>query len=700
MPLLKPIYVFLVLLIFASALIGCGGNSSETGTTGGTGGGGVAEALEGPGPRSATIVPAAVRYAAMDRVSAKYDELFKLGEPNSRREADLAAFIKTVPEFKQSGIRKDGTIWGRFEDNSYYCFNNRDLSEDVPSTATSPKASNRSIAQRRVLAAATVPVVDGKKAILFDVFAGAVDTPNDFIAEQLTRRGFQVSAQRATLENLRTVSNESVFYVSSHGCSADSFVRPGHGIWSMWTDTLATARNDETYIDDLQAGRLVVFEARYTKELPFTNSGMERRYGITAEWIKHYGWSFTKNSVAFLNHCYSALPGCTAEALRHLPTPVGATLGWSNAASSEGAWASARYFFDRALGTNAEKPILEGGSRPFDLLAVYRKMTELNLDVANTTAGVCQLIPAAGTVDNMMLAPSVMRSETFEPVTDGDTHKPTVRLYGEFGASAPAHVRIGGTEVKKITYVDSNTLDCETIDTPGAGFSGEIEVETASGVKSNRPLITEWTNCIFEYHGDPLPLETGGIYGSIQIVAPFRASIHKYREQIDGDLIEPPAAYARSAGGATADWQLLGPVPGAHWTTPSQGAMPKGLRSDPSPYGSGFFLDLKIDRDAGTIGVAFNFLGAVANYIFPGGVTPSTVLIPSDTRLTTISLDDNMVGGPHYVPSFTFSLDTNLKMVSETVEGNNFALLNTYMKTAGSRATHAPTASTEQDANH
>lgn len=686
------------LLILGAVLVGCGGSGggsggSSGGTTGFTGGGTggtTGDVLAGPGPVQGTPVASSVKYAAEDKVTAKFQALEAQGLSETDREAALLAFMKTDTDFAQTGQASDGTLWARFSDNSYYLFNDRDLPDsDYSAPPVGPKfgaSTGRSSFQSR----GDVPLADGKTALLFDCFNGFLGEPNDKIAGLLTKRGYTVQNMDATLENLRTVNNATVLYVSSHGGKAETYLHPGE-FWSMWTDTEATAANDATYIDDLTSGRLVVFEAA-TGFGALGYKQMQRHYAITADWVKHYGWSFTKHSVAFMNFCWSDAGGMT-KALKSIAQPAGLTLGWSNAAEPNHAWRSGLYFFDRCLGTalkDSTLPQLPGGARPFPAQQVFIKMNAIGYTFADTSEfGSSELIGAGADVQ---LAPSVANMETFDPGFHGASATSKLIIHGLFGANAPSKVTVGGKSVA-FQYVSATEIDCDIPDDPGDGYAGPVLVYSSDEIKSNAPDLTWWFGG-FEYTGNPAPTETTG---KIDIDANFRCDVHKYRTEVDGDLKDPAATYARTAIGTMADWSQSAIPPGYQLGSPLSGSYPLGLDGESvPPYGTGFLLDAKVDRKAGAFNVAFNYLGTDVKGVLPS-VPPVYFLIPHDQLLcATNYVGRDKYGSVIYTPTDLASFDTNLAVKPYVFQGTN-SLLGTTFSVPSMVPQYAPTSDHEED---
>jgi len=682
----------------ALVLAGCGGSGLQA-----PGGGGGFATLDdtgsGPGPIVGTPVPASVRYGAMNKVRAKYDALVAANVKNVYRELQLVAYMKNLPEFAKAGLAPDGTLWGKFADNSFYLFSDRSVPDDFTPTPSRPRralpALSQAAAPSKPLSAtgASVEVVNSRKAFVFDTFDGSMGTPNEEITEMLIKRGYQVTSSAATLEALRTVRDAGALYFSSHGGQATHPSNPQARFWSVWSSTEATPENDTRYWNDIAAGRLVVFEAAYGKSLGPLKY-VSRRYAITGDWVKYYQWSFSNRSIAFINCCWSDKGGFTA-ALRLLPRPASTTFGWDNAAHPEKAWRAARYLFDRALGTNLLDPKLVGGARPFPTDDVFAKEVELGYtDGTTRDYGACTLVKAGA---NIVLAPSIKRMEVFERGMEPAQTKPRLYIYGSLGTELPQAVKIEGVPVTSVSIVSENEWKCDIAASPGPGFAGRVEIVSAGGIKSNTPLITSWQGS-FQYRGAPLTLNGNNVRGTIDFPVVYRADVHRFRETVDGELLFQPSAYARNASTSGANWKFTGALPGWVYTTPISGVLPFGLRGSPAPLGTGYIMDAKFDRKAGTAGFAVSFMGTYANYRIDPVPQTFTVVIPTDLLLVSrVPSGTDKYGAQIYPVRSIGQLRPDLTVPKQTFDGTQVTQMGTQLECKSLAPTYISSDRCEED---
>lgn len=506
-------------------------------------------------------------------------------------------------------------------------------------------------------------MVDGNNAVVLDVFDGSMGTPNSQISQMLTKRGYNVTSTTATLPVLRSLSNMSVLYWSTHGGQANNYLRPGSTFWSIWTATPANATADANNYDDLVNGRLVIFDAPAGKALgPFKD--IERRYAITASWVSYYNWSFTTHSCAFINCCWSDAGGF-CEALRSLGQPAGLTYGWSNAANPSAAWRAGGYFFDRALGTDMYSPKMPGKLRPFSCDTVCGKMDSLGYTQAGTEEYGASALQENG--HDLMLAPSVANMTMYDFPLPGAPNEATLIINGNFGTSAPNDVQINGTSVK-FKFVSSTEIDASPPGKDSApGYSGGVQVITAKGIKGNAAPLTSWQGT-YEYDANPV---AEFITGKMTITTSFRADIHKYRTAVDGDLQDPTASYDRPSAGTQLQWAASGMVPHTVDVTPQSGTLSYSF-VNPS---SGYILDAKIDRPGGVFNLAFQYLGASweIQSVPPNPDGPSTFQIPTDPLICTFAPSTvDKYGYPVFTTKMSVPMANDYSTQKQTFKGQGY----------------------------
>ncbi len=624
----------------------------------------------------------------MDKVVAEYNTLLKAHVAPATRDQQLRKTIQGISDFKQSGLSVDGTVWGRFQDNSYYMFNDHDVPDSF-SPQSAPSLRPVKLPNIAKPGAGGGPnMVDGSNATVLDVFDGSMGTPNSQITKMLTKRGYNVTSTTATLPTLRSMSNMSVLYWSSHGGQANNYLRPANTFWAVWTATPANATADGNNYQDLVNGRLVIFDAPAGQAIgPFKD--IERRYAITASWVTYYGWSFTTHSTAFINCCWSDAGGFCA-ALRSLSQPAGITYGWSNAANPANAWRAAGYFFDRTLGTDIYPPKMPGGLRPFSCDTVFGKMEDNGYNSAGTTQyGPSNLIENG---HDILLAPSVANMDMYDmPYPDADPQT-TLIINGNFGSLSPQTVDINGASVP-FKYVSNTEIDAYP---PGsasaAGYSGGVQIVTSKGIKGNAAPLTSWAGT-FEYDANPFPHY---ITGKITMSGSYRADIHKYRTEVDGELQMPTPTYDRISLGTTMNWVATGTLPDMHDVTPQSGS--ESYSFIPGQQ-TGYILDAQIDRASSTFSLAFVYLGASWKVTYPPAPVTATLLIEPDPKLESLtsSTQTDKFGFPIYPQMLLGTMNNSYGTPKTTFEGEGYKADGAQFVFPAITPQFAPTDNAEED---
>lgn len=331
------------------------------------------------------------------------------------------------------------------------------------------------------------------------------------IRSWLAVAGYTTVSSSPTIEELKQVSGDGVFYYSAHG---DTVPMDEHNtIYSLglWTGTERTPAGDALYQSDLDAGRLWYFSAPHTAGM-FGNRS-ETHYAITHEFVRTY-MSFGPNSVVFINACKSAHPdfrdACIAKG-------AGMYIGWSNYAEAHKAVRTARFFFDRTLGANMEIPVLSPPQKGYQLYDVLAFM--------NTTGRDFTMHPTFGRA-NLEVYPydasvTMLRPLVYSASPAGNE----LRILGWFGSnpgSGAATVTVGGTVVPIRNWVGESTISCEPVQ-----HGGDVVV-SIRGLRSKPVPLTKFSGT-FSYvlHG------RGSLTKRFDFNVEFLADVRTNRIQVD-----------------------------------------------------------------------------------------------------------------------------------------------------------------------
>ncbi|MCW3050957.1 MAG: hypothetical protein JWN14_127 [Chthonomonadales bacterium] len=441
--------IFLLVLVGALLSAGCGGGKSAA-----TSGGGA--------------ITDAQRMAVLDAVQQKFPTLD--GDPPAIRQA-VKNFLVGLPHIEAADVDEDsGCVWARFTDHiPLIVVNNRKPS----TTATVKSSATRAVelpanAQIRILNA------------LGTSFVSSATT----VRVWLTANGYSSVSSDASLDALRTVSGDGVFYLDAHGGVGQLIDHTRS--FAIWTATRATIDQYKALqaSQDINAAnpRVVLMYATH-------NGTAEWHFGITHAFVGSY-MSFGANSLVYFNTCLSN--GSIAQLFQDTCLAKGASVyaGWTRSVKDPDANKAAQFLFDRLAGVNQPSvvPTETPPQRAFNWQAVYADMQSRGYDTStDKSPGDCKLIftpnPNEGKGDFSLLAPSISSLL----ITNYQTQ---LHLFGIFGSKA-GKVTIGGQNAALLSPWSSTSLTCTLPPGDQAGGSGDVVVEV-DGHKSNAVPLTMW----------------------------------------------------------------------------------------------------------------------------------------------------------------------------------------------------------------
>jgi hypothetical protein len=641
-------------------------------------------------------------------------------QPRDQRNQQLVELLRGRPGVAEAAINPDGSVWARFTDNRYYIINDTLIPESRSKSAAAPPVSpGETIASlpgvertpsRALRAAGSVELPDSTNAYLLtgvlderELLLEPLDNPpNPDLQKMLNKKEYHVIRSKASVDILKTIRNAGVLHISTHGGTAGTAAGRFYGVF---TSTEVTPENDTKYDADLVAGRLVYFTSviGYRFAVQHVN---KTNYAITPRFVQDYGWTFSSNSIAFINCCWSDALGFT-QTLRSLPKPCAITVGWSNAAHPEKAWRAARFLFDRLLGTNMAEPKETVNQRPFDIVAVYQDMQKRGFTDATTPFGPSQLIVTDGAgspggiqvSQNRILAPSIERMEVQERSLELPTlGESRLTIHGMFGSN-PGTVTIDGTPVVKIISWSADKIVCQIADKPGPGFAGNVIVTAKNSVKSNAVPLTVWQG-VFTYSGHPASAQLP-TRSDIEFRVVFRADVHAYRKEPGGPLLKQKGVAFRAAATSVCSWEMKnGPLPGRTWVK-YRDTLPYGLHGSAFPqygkYGTGFIFEGTLNPELGTILLAVDFLNCVAVMQPPAPLPLEDLATPRDDLILARPLPPGTNGDTLFQPQVMGVLNENFSLGAGDVTGRMTDAFGTRLRWNAITPTHAPDSDRGED---
>ncbi len=493
----------------------------------------------GPGGGGGGSVSDSLRSVVLDSLVSKINQL-----PQIDRNADnqtIYQYVRSLSAFSASGVRSSG-VWARFQDGRVWAYVNNLEGTDTswsrqPSTIQGTFSSRGLLSPTEDLPQSNTARVMNGLGPKFDYSGsdqvGFTQAATN-IRSWLQDAGYTPSSSAMTIQELKSVSGDGVFYYSTHG---DTVPMPdGSYSLGLWTATQRTPADDALYQADLDAGRLWYFSAPHSRTTGFFSKDVsEIHYAITHEFVRTY-MSFGPRSVVFINACKSG-----HEQFRDACIAKGADLylGWSNYAESHRAVRVAQFFFDRALGANAETPVLSPPQKGYQLYDVLGFMNSTGRDfTVHPDHGRADLLHYPIAPDVTMLRPLIYY------VSPSSTE---LRIGGWFGSDpgqGGATVTVGGDLVPIRTWQSESTIICEPVQ-----HGGDVVV-SVRGRKSKPVPLTKFNGTfIYTVQG------RGSLVRHMYLTIEFLADVRTNRIQVDQTPAweGPRNVYALATTGGTFD---------------------------------------------------------------------------------------------------------------------------------------------------
>jgi len=470
-----------------------------------------------------TIVTIEERMEVFEACKKKSAELNNLEGLEDR--INFLSWLATQPAFYSYGFAGED-LYAIFVDGRVVLFLNTPLGEDIGGRKAIIGRSSRPVSSKNSTSR-TEDVPKTKKISLFTGMGAFFHNNAEILKNIFTQAnsGYQAEVKDATIENLKSVSGDAVFYINTHGGAGQLHTRYGpNSIMALWTKDLVTDERDRRYKEDLDNERMCYVFATYNTAVS------ECHYGITSSFVREY-MSFGENCFIYLDACNGmneSIPGNVTFRERTMAkaTNQKATfIGWTGVTNSGDGGIASQFIFDRLLGTNfggsisQEDPI----QRPFDLAAVFADLRHDGLGVAPNGA---QLTYRTTVERELLLRPTI---ETM----DIDEFTSTLTIKGLFPWDQ-GHVGVDNVSVA-VTSWTPYEITCIIPET-GDGSVGDVVVVSAQGVESNAVPLTEYLIKL-NYSADDNGVKFVGV-----CELRLRADVHLRRSKI-GETPKKPTYY-------------------------------------------------------------------------------------------------------------------------------------------------------------
>lgn len=476
------------------------------------------------------------RGVILDEIKTKFISLSEL-EPEAARQ-ELLTYLRGRPEFVEADISDTNAISARFNNGPVIIINTSRPQgavpiptpeiEPQPALSPEPSTSNSVLPPAKGPTSSpltpTAPTTQGSTAERTELpGSNRVRLLNGFgpgWSNMIpTLRSWLVSEQKydpvggaeASIDALRSVGGDGVFYISTHGGFFPQTValpppemERRERQFALWTTTKRdVGRSASDLWDDLNPPdiltlpRVVLSLGNESPATATTPAVYEWHYAITAGFVRAYWGNFARHSFVYVDACFSDDPEAWDFKSAVLEKGASVYAGWTEEVEDAIAAYSALLVFDRLLGKNHEDYLEEGfKQRPFDYDQVKYDLGQHNaqgypLGVWRATGASLEFTPRSANGNFGLLAPSIWRMFV-------DEDKEELIIEGTFGSDLGQGNRSVSVNCPPQTSCESLNIkewkpEKIVCDLPREGdrSSGDVVVEVR-GHKSNVAQLTEW----------------------------------------------------------------------------------------------------------------------------------------------------------------------------------------------------------------
>ncbi|MBX3621246.1 MAG: hypothetical protein KF891_14845 [Rhizobacter sp.] len=547
-------------------LLGWGGSSALLSACGGGGGG----PPPPPGDSGPTL-PAAQRLQTLDTVAAEYARLCD-GAISTSSEA-VAAFMRTLPDYRRVTVMPDGCVCGEFTDGQLHLVGNNQRSgaplavrQSVRSPAPAPGDRQLALAgsgrTAHPAAEGEVPltgVPSSPLGVSASTFGSYADTDGSSGQIERYERWLKsagvdlLPSWSATVDKLKQLPELGFFSWLTHG----GMLEAGGGIsHALMTETVADLEGIVAHLQDLQAGNLIYYTGQY---LYLRGKwAAENRLAITPAFIERYGWRFSANSIVLVHACASDFVGFR-EAFR--AAGAGVYGGWSHPVFVNAAVEAMHWMLDKFVASNLAVPTADPRNRPHDYAAIKRVGDDAGVtlydDPSEGGAVSFRFTRLNGNPGGLL--PSMVRMGVQDNLGQ-------LKLFGSFG-QVQGKVYVGTTLATDPSGLDNylpwrpaGTLteltvlawstDEVTVELPrsGAGSAGYVAVQVGRRWGNARAL-TRWNGQMQVQSRGP-----GNLLLLHTLEFSARCDIGLWRDEPDGPLQDALAAWTATPFDAPSTW--------------------------------------------------------------------------------------------------------------------------------------------------
>lgn len=409
-----------------------------------------------------------LRYAALGAITLKVNALTAATVDGRRQE--LINYLQSRPEIEDAGANDDGSVWAVFNDGRPIA-----IIAEQPEVASSSASEHRDQMSVAFSGGPALLPAGVQARILLGGGKSPSQTVNSELQNMLQARNYTIASGSgdATIDALKSVQGDAVFYIRGHGTTAR--LKNRSSSYTLLTATPATLQNDAQYKEDLDSLRIGYAAYVNSQFLPAPGRPLVTwYYGITSKFVSKY-FSFVKNSFVYVATNSSFDPQFLQA---FLDAGAGVYWGWTFSMTDGADNLTTRYLFDRLLGLNQfqpESPI----QRPFDYESVWQDMTGSLVGITPNGSHLDHVAGPNG--PSGLLAPSIKYMNV-------DESTGTLYLSGEFGDEKP-EVRINGAPQRVSSWNESQIQ--VALPMSGSSSAGNVVVLSRNR-PSNTRVLSEW----------------------------------------------------------------------------------------------------------------------------------------------------------------------------------------------------------------
>lgn len=511
------------------------------------------------------ITPAE-RLEAIEAIAAFVKSLAEEVEDFDAQTEPIIDHLLARPHIIDAGANESGqTVWAVFSDSTLFFLLELAVFPDEGAVASgergrvAPAGVTKAVAMTEPQAPSTLSAARNVPNVRYRVLNGLGNFFTDTDATPQIRRmldaaGYQDGGGGASVESLRNVAGDGVFYFHTHGGFA--YVRALHDGGrreALWTTTrVDPSRETGVLAEDISANRVGWAVMTNRRRHAVDKTGIEDpHYMITDLFIEKYWGEFGRHSLVYISACQGGSPGFARTRLLLGQKGVSVYFGWTDNVTSTVLRETAEFLIDRLLGANEVTPE-SPPQRPFDYISVFEEHVGPGRYGFDAETGAV-LNPTHLGADFGVLAPSIRHAEV-------DEREEVLWIHGIFGEDRGERnrtVTVGG-QALPVSSWQEELLEIESFP---SNLAGPLVVNVADK-DSNEAPITEWQG-LFRYTfdlGELMGEEPNTLLHEVVCQVRIRQDVHRRRDRPGADPVADVIPFLATQD-SECTWEMRGTIP-------------------------------------------------------------------------------------------------------------------------------------------